>query len=273
MPVDAVTLQNEPQNRFPFEYPGMDFRDPEEARLIKSVGPAFQNAGIDTKILGYDHNWSLHPDDVGRRRGRTREYRIPSVLDDPEAKRWLAGTAFHCYSGDPSAQSDLHAAHPDRESTSPSAPACTSGDPATLVPGHAALALALPDDRRHPQLGQERDHVEPRARPEKRAAQRRLRHLHGRRDDRPGDRQGDPRGRLLRLGHVTKFVKKGAVRIELDRRGEHLERRVPQPGRLDRRARQQRRLGHRSQRFNLNMGSESLSYDLPAGAVATFVLK
>ena len=65
VPVDAVTLQNEPQNRFPFKYPGMDFRDPEEARLIKSVGPAFQKAGIDTKILGYDHNWSLHPNDVG----------------------------------------------------------------------------------------------------------------------------------------------------------------------------------------------------------------
>src|SRR6476620_6446136 len=50
VPVDAVSLQNEPQNRFPSAYPGMDFRDPEEARLIKSVGPAFQKAGIDTKI-------------------------------------------------------------------------------------------------------------------------------------------------------------------------------------------------------------------------------
>ena len=47
VPLDAVTLQNEPQNRFPFRYPGMDFRDPEGARLIKSVGPAFQKAGID----------------------------------------------------------------------------------------------------------------------------------------------------------------------------------------------------------------------------------
>ena len=45
VPVDAVTLQNEPQNRFPFEYPGMDFRDPEEARLIKSVGPGVPEGG------------------------------------------------------------------------------------------------------------------------------------------------------------------------------------------------------------------------------------
>jgi glucosylceramidase len=30
--------------------------------------------------------------------------------------------------------------------------------------------------------------------------------------------------------------------------------------------------GTGSQRFNLTMGAESLSYDLPAGAVATFVM-
>ena len=102
-PSTRVTLQNEPQNRFPNHYPGMDFRDPEEARLIKSVGPAFQKAGIDTKILGYDHNWSLHPNDVGHAAGRGPEpeyaegaarrpggqalagrHRVPLLLGRPE---------------------------------------------------------------------------------------------------------------------------------------------------------------------------------------------
>ena len=45
VPIDAVTLQNEPQNRNPSEYPGMDLRDDEEARLVVAVGRAFQRAG------------------------------------------------------------------------------------------------------------------------------------------------------------------------------------------------------------------------------------
>src|SRR4051794_37880240 len=66
VPIDALTLQNEPQNRNPSAYPGMDFRDTEEAKLVKAVGPALQRAGLGaTKLLGYDHNWSLHPNDVG----------------------------------------------------------------------------------------------------------------------------------------------------------------------------------------------------------------
>ena len=35
------------------------------------------------------------------------------MLDSPAA-RWVAGTAYHCYSGDPSAQTALHDAHPDK---------------------------------------------------------------------------------------------------------------------------------------------------------------
>ena len=248
----------------------MDFRDPEEARLIKSVGPAFQKAGIDTKILGYDHNWSLHPNDVGLP-GANPQY-AKALLDDPEAKRWLAGTAYHCYSGDPSAQSELKAAHPDRDIYFTECSGIESGRPGDDVPGHAALALALPHDRGDPQLGAQRDHVEPRARPGQRAAQRRLRHLHGRRDDRPGDRQGDARGRLLRARPRDEVRAQGRGADRLDGRGQHLERRVPQPGRLDRGARQQRRLGHRLAALQPEHGLRALSYDLPAGAVATFVL-
>jgi glucosylceramidase len=39
----------------------MDLRDPEEARLAVAVGHKLRGAGLHTKILGYDHNWSLHP--------------------------------------------------------------------------------------------------------------------------------------------------------------------------------------------------------------------
>src|SRR5919198_4139667 len=45
VPIDAITLQNEPQNRNPSGYPGMDLRDPEEARLAVAVGHKLRGAG------------------------------------------------------------------------------------------------------------------------------------------------------------------------------------------------------------------------------------
>ena len=127
---DAPERAAEPHSRSSIR--GWTSATREEARLIKSVGPAFQKAGIDTKILGYDHNWSLHPNDVGLP-GANPEY-AKALLDDPEAKRWLAGTAFHCYSGDPSAQSELTAAHPDRDIYFTECSGIESGDPATTFP-------------------------------------------------------------------------------------------------------------------------------------------
>ena len=64
VPVYAMTVQNEPQNRNPSGYPGMDLPVAQEAKLIAALGPAFRDAGIDTKIFGYDHNWSMHPGDI-----------------------------------------------------------------------------------------------------------------------------------------------------------------------------------------------------------------
>src|SRR4051794_26917584 len=65
VPIDALTIQNEPQNRDPATYPVMDLRDQEEARIVELLGPALRRAGLHVKLLGYDHNWSLHPNDVG----------------------------------------------------------------------------------------------------------------------------------------------------------------------------------------------------------------
>jgi glucosylceramidase len=115
VPVDYLTLQNEPQNRTPNAYPGMDLPVRQEVRLIEAVGPALRAAGLRTKILAYDHNWSTHPDDVANTPpGESPETDYPyEVLSSPAA-RWVAGTAYHCYSGDPSAQTALHDAYPDK---------------------------------------------------------------------------------------------------------------------------------------------------------------
>jgi len=115
VPIYAVTVQNEPQNRNPSGYPGMDLPVAQEAKLINALGPALQAAGLDTKILGYDHNWSEHPGDIASTPpGETPETEYAADLLASSAGRWLAGTAFHCYSGDQTRQTALHDAFPDK---------------------------------------------------------------------------------------------------------------------------------------------------------------
>jgi glucosylceramidase len=114
VPVYAVTVQNEPQNRHPNGYPGTDMPVAQEAKLVEALGPKLRRAHLDTRILGYDHNWSEHPDDIASTPpGEDPGTEYPSDLLSSDAGRWIAGTAFHCYAGDPSRQTDLHDAFPD----------------------------------------------------------------------------------------------------------------------------------------------------------------
>src|SRR6202140_2590415 len=53
--IDAITVENEPLN--PKNTPSMGvFAEEEGAFIANALGPAFENAGISTKILLYDHN-------------------------------------------------------------------------------------------------------------------------------------------------------------------------------------------------------------------------
>ncbi len=116
VPVDAVTVQNEPQNRNPNAYPGMYMSAEQQAAFIKVLGPALRDADLNTKILAYDHNWSMHPGDIASTPpGQLPETEYPTqVLSDPEASRWIYGVAYHCYYDEPSRQSTLHAMFPDK---------------------------------------------------------------------------------------------------------------------------------------------------------------
>jgi glucosylceramidase len=99
--IDAITVQNEPLH--PGNNPSLLMLAPQQADFIKNhLGPAFQSATIDTKIIIYDHNCDK-PD-----------YPI-SILNDPAAKQYIAGSAFHLYAGDISALSTVHNAHPDKD--------------------------------------------------------------------------------------------------------------------------------------------------------------
>lgn len=98
--IDAITPQNEPQHGG--NNPSMVMSAAQQADFIKNhLGPAFRASGITTKIIIWDHNCD-RPD-----------YPL-EILDDPVAKAYVHGSAFHLYAGDVSALSQVHDAHPDK---------------------------------------------------------------------------------------------------------------------------------------------------------------
>lgn len=98
--LDAVTVQNEPLH--PGNNPSLLMHAWDQANFIKNhLGPAFKKAGLDTKIIIYDHN----TDHI--------EYPI-AVLNDKEAKPYIDGSAFHLYNGSIEELDKLKQAHPDK---------------------------------------------------------------------------------------------------------------------------------------------------------------
>ncbi len=98
--IDAITIQNEPL--YDGNNPSMKMLAEEQGAFVKNnLGPAFAAASIKTKIILYDHNAD-----------RT-DYPI-SIMDDPDAKKYVDGSAFHLYGGSISSLSAVHTAHPDK---------------------------------------------------------------------------------------------------------------------------------------------------------------
>ena len=98
--IDAVTPQNEPLH--PGNNPSLLMVAEDQRDFIKNnLGPAFQAAGINTKIIAYDHN-ADHPD-----------YPL-TVLNDAAARAFVNGSAFHLYAGDISALTTVRDAYPDK---------------------------------------------------------------------------------------------------------------------------------------------------------------
>ncbi len=132
VPVDAITVQNEPQNRTPNGYPGTDMSVAQETKLIEALGPDLRAAGLHTKILSYDHNWSEHPNDIASTPPDELgdlDYPV-KVLSDSAAARWITGTAYHCYYGDPGAMTALHNQFPTKEIFFTECSGSQSADPA-----------------------------------------------------------------------------------------------------------------------------------------------
>ena len=98
--IDAITPQNEPLHGG--NVPSMVMQPAEQADFIGNhLGPAFKAAGIKTKIIIYDHN------------ADKPEYPI-TVLDNPAARQYIDGSAFHLYAGPITALNKVHDAYPQK---------------------------------------------------------------------------------------------------------------------------------------------------------------
>lgn len=96
--IDAITPQNEPLNAN--NNPSMVMQASEEALFVKNdLGPQLKTAGLNTKIIVYDHNAD-----------RT-DYPL-AILADNSANSFVDGSAFHLYAGEISSLNAVHLAYP-----------------------------------------------------------------------------------------------------------------------------------------------------------------
>lgn len=88
IPIAAITVQNEPHHNWTL-MPTCYWRAEEERDFIKHhLGPRLREAGLDTGIWCWDHNW-----------GMLAPASYPGVvLSDPGAASFVSGIAFHHYS-------------------------------------------------------------------------------------------------------------------------------------------------------------------------------
>jgi glucosylceramidase len=97
IPIYAVAPQNEPENSN-MSYPTALLSAPDEANFVANyLAPAFAGSGINTAIIGYEHNWN--------------DTTYPTTLLAGSAAPYLLGTAFHCYAGSVASQSTVEAAY------------------------------------------------------------------------------------------------------------------------------------------------------------------
>ena len=98
--IDAITVQNEPLHDG--NNPSMYMPASEQAAFIKSsLGPAFKTAGIQTKIIVYDHNCD-------------RTDYPTEIYQDADASQYVDGAAFHLYAGSINSLAALHNSYPDK---------------------------------------------------------------------------------------------------------------------------------------------------------------
>jgi glucosylceramidase len=257
VPIYAISLQNEPAFE-PDNYPGMRLDPGARARVIANhLGPKLQRQGIRTMILDWDHNWDAPQQPL-------------DVLADTAARKYVQGVAWHCYGGDVGAQSTVHDRYPDKDAYFSE---CSGGEWSprfdenlkwfvnTLIIGSTrnwARGVLLWNLALDPGYGP---------------------HLGG-----CGNCRGvitiDTAARTYTrnveyyaLAHAGKFVAPGAVRIASsggDSTLTHVAFRNPGNGSV---AVVVLNSGATARHFETRIGARGFAYELPPGAVATFLIK
>ncbi len=102
IPIYAIVPQNEPLNAVS-TYPGMVLSAREEVNFVTNyLGPALQRAHLSPKILLYDQ---------GMNHSEYAQHALSGTATSP----YVAGTGWHCYSGNLIAMEAIHQAFPQKE--------------------------------------------------------------------------------------------------------------------------------------------------------------
>lgn len=91
--LDDLTVQNEPRYGTGV-YPSMEMTAAQQADFLRVLDEKLTAAGLGTEVFAYDHNWD-HP-----------EYPL-EVLEKTRDIDRVQGAAFHCYGGTPEAQQQV----------------------------------------------------------------------------------------------------------------------------------------------------------------------
>jgi glucosylceramidase len=258
IPIYALSVQNEPLYSTT-AYPTTYLAPEDEARFIANfLSPALAQSNLsDVKIFGYEHNWD--------------NTNYATSLLGSNAGTLIAGTSFHCYAGDPSAQTIVKNDAPAKDIWFTECSGITS----------TTFANDLVWNAEHLLIGATRNW----------ARSISLWNLALDQDSGPRngscancrgvvtiDDSGSPANVILNieyyiLGHISKFVAPGAHRIDSNTFG---------PGSIEDVAFQNPdgsivvlvlNSAAAQNTFSIRFKGNAFSYSLPAGALATFVWK
>lgn len=107
----SITPQNEPLNRGNSASMYMGWQE-QNTFIKEALGPKFREAGLNTKIYLYDHNYDY---DSGKDDTKDQGQYPLHIYADTETNQYVAGAAYHNYGGDRTELLAIHKAYPEKE--------------------------------------------------------------------------------------------------------------------------------------------------------------
>lgn len=106
IPITSVTVENEPLNWGNSMSLYMPY-DQERDFVKTALGPAFEKAGLSTKIICFDHNYNYD------NKSDQQQYPI-KIYEDADAAKYIDGAAYHNYGGSPTELDNIHKQAPTK---------------------------------------------------------------------------------------------------------------------------------------------------------------